>query len=513
MYEQFMKKVIIIVQLVFACLLLIGCNSTTNGQESTTNIKKNGASADKVIAGEWKFAFYDFYTERETNFLNRYFSMDISKDGFITITYENNDTLDQRIEDLSEAERILNNAFKTTATYKINDERTNLNDTYENNTILFNNIHLNDSALQWGDFSFEEEETTDFFQADLVQIEAELYFSSVHTNNYIQFEDDEVVSAIDNGDLIIEERANNHLKYSYKPTKSRNMNPSLVSGYFRNDKLVMMNLPQERLVVNVDDWESVDSISVLFRDGVVLEDSKEEVEDEKKEKEVDVKKETLLSEVPKTEVDRRVLALFKKLYNEEAEDYITVHTGEEMDVESIKGSLAVHLVNDMRPRADFELQPNGDIEFFNESGGSTNVDESKKGNLFSDVSESEWLEIREDVTLSIDEIVAPMFFGEWKNGFNDPNRGVCFIWNDLDYIDTLCHAFEATSDLSIDFIEVISDNQIIAYVSGYEWGYSNVQTVRFELKLNEDDTMNIHIINELDDGTESEELIDILFKE
>src|SRR5690606_37330364 len=97
--------------------------------------------------------------------------------------------------------------------------------------------------------------------------------------------------------------------------------------------------------------------------------------------------------------------------------------------------------------ASLELSQNGDVTFTNDLGNAMGVSESKSGNIISDLTEDEWKNIRENVTISKLEEIVPKFFGKWSNGFGDPSRGVHFTWNDKYVIESIGFSFEGTSDI------------------------------------------------------------------
>jgi len=523
-----MKKFFVAICSLMLLIVLSGCNKSSEESKKNIDESKDTSSAVQGIEGidqlkgDWKF-WLDFYSsDREKNHIHRFFNMNVTEDGKVILTYENNDTIDQTIEDLSKVDRIKNNAFKLTATFKINMDESNLSDTYENNTILFDNIEESDGPWGW-DTGFalkysDNKSDTSFYVADLVEVSMDAYYSkSDAKERLIDFEDENVKAAISEGFLQIEENTNNQIKYKYTASKENPLEIRKINFAIDNNKLALLTITNDLLAINVDDWSNIGNITTVLRAGLNSDDLRKTQEelsekDSEKKESKEEKKVANISELPKTEVDRRILALFKKLYNQEDTDQITVLTND-IESEIISGSIGF-MQNNFEGDflASLELSQNGDVTFTNDLGNAMGVSESKSGNIISDLTEDEWKNIRENVTISKLEEIVPKFFGKWSNGFGDPSRGVHFTWNDKYVIESIGFSFEGTSDIYIESIFVKDDNQISVMVSELGKMYSNPHT--FELKLIDKNTMEFLLLSkDYDGGDDYERLKEVLTKD
>src|SRR5690606_11953882 len=269
-----MKKFFVAICSLMLLIVLSGCNKSSEESKKNIDESKDTSSAVQGIEGidqlkgDWKF-WLDFYSsDREKNHIHRFFNMNVTEDGKVILTYENNDTIDQTIEDLSKVDRIKNNAFKLTATFKINMDESNLSDTYENNTILFDNIEESDGPWGW-DTGFalkysDNKSDTSFYVADLVEVSMDAYYSkSDAKERLIDFEDENVKAAISEGFLQIEENTNNQIKYKYTASKENPLEIRKINFAIDNNKLALLTITNDLLAINVDDWSNIGNITTV----------------------------------------------------------------------------------------------------------------------------------------------------------------------------------------------------------------------------------------------------------
>ncbi|GIO24036.1 hypothetical protein [Oceanobacillus sp. J11TS1] len=239
-----MKKKIAIILLLIV-VFIAGCSN-------------NGAI--KSIAGDWNL------DSDQANF-----NVNISKRGKIQIQVQNpHEYLSmeemQEISRMSESDKIENEAWEVSLVYQIDQNKSNINDTYENNEKLYNyygdadDINTDNDNL---DAYMEDEGKSNLFIADLIGFEMEMYSpDSEDLDWFIEALKDEWDDEY--GDMEVVEHTNNHLQLRFSMADLNNFNHSefeYLTDYAA--ELALLQISDEYMLINVDEDAETYASSVI----------------------------------------------------------------------------------------------------------------------------------------------------------------------------------------------------------------------------------------------------------
>ncbi|WP_040984128.1 hypothetical protein [Oceanobacillus jeddahense] len=240
-----MKKRIAII-LLLSTIFIAGCGSSK--------------SAVKSIAGDWNL------DSDQANF-----NVDISKKGKINIQIQNPyeelyfEDL-QEISGMSDSEKAENEVSDLSLVYQIDNEKSNINDTYEKNEALYNkygdadNINTDTDNLS---AYLENENKSNLFIADLIGFEINIYSEYSEEFDWLVEEleyewDDEF------GDIEIVEQTNNHLQLQFTISDLNDFDHDEF-GYLMDyaTELALLQVSDEYMLINVDEDAETYASSVL----------------------------------------------------------------------------------------------------------------------------------------------------------------------------------------------------------------------------------------------------------
>lgn len=299
-------------------MFITGCSSdSVNSTNSADKVdSKDSLSSDaekdlKLIDGNWKMFVPYFeesfselddemnmeemkeYLEKRSE-IEKHFNLNITKDGYAIIEYQDGEI--ENFSNLSKSEKIKNNAYNTVYKYKIDEEEINLKDTYENNTILYDNIST-DGSWSW-DYDYPlslvtNKNKTNFFTFNLESIVIDSYYSDPEKKSRtFDLESEVVQEQIKNGNIKVIEH-NNHLKIEFNPPKDD------YPKFIQNARtLALLQINDDVMVVNqfVGDYAGSSSMVIVNKQGTNVKKFSEN-------KQTDSKK-NLLKKITSSEIDR-----------------------------------------------------------------------------------------------------------------------------------------------------------------------------------------------------------------